>query len=240
MRKELGLAHPYLLSDVEVLTRAAEFECDLREELHRQCKQLWVADAHGPSQDLLPLPSSDGSPLRDELRSAQSGDGQCESLRLQLQGKATPRRSKQSPALLSSFRLAPDAVLEKHVSLALSSLWVPVIPDCRMAFTAERLNWRRWLFLSYHETLQHSHRPFVETHQLVRRTGYWDAMATDISQWCGQCQVCLQFRSTAVLPPMRSILADDQLLEVLPWTDVIVDVQGPYTRAENGEQYVVS
>eukprot|EP00969_Alexandrium_andersonii_P188491 8329820-Alexandrium_andersonii.AAC.1 len=40
-------------------------------------------------------------------------------------------------------------------------------------------------------------------------------------------------------PPMRSILADDQLLEVLPWTDVIVDVQGPYTKAESGEQYVV-
>eukprot|EP00969_Alexandrium_andersonii_P068485 3021660-Alexandrium_andersonii.AAC.1 len=39
---------------------------------------------------------------------------------------------------------------------------------------------------------------------------------------------------------MRSILADDQLLEVLPWADVIVDVQGPYTKAESGEQHVVS
>ena len=51
---------------------------------------------------------------------------------------------------------------------------------------------------------------------------------------------CQQFRSHAVLPPMRNILADDQLLEVLPWTDVLVDVQAPYTRAENGEQYVLS
>ena len=39
---------------------------------------------------------------------------------------------------------------------------------------------------------------------------------------------------------MRSSLADDQLLEVLPWTDAIVYVQGPCTRAENGEQYVLS
>eukprot|EP00969_Alexandrium_andersonii_P139722 6180993-Alexandrium_andersonii.AAC.1 len=39
---------------------------------------------------------------------------------------------------------------------------------------------------------------------------------------------------------MRSILADDQLLEVLPWADVVVDAQGPYAKAESGEQYVVS
>ena len=26
----------------------------------------------------------------------------------------------------------------------------------------------------------------------------------------------------------------------VPWSDVIIDVQGPYTRAEGGEQYVLS
>ncbi len=41
-------------------------------------------------------------------------------------------------------------------------------------------------------------------------------------------------------PPMRSIQADDQLSEVLPWQDCIIDVQGPFTRAEGGELYVLS
>eukprot|EP00969_Alexandrium_andersonii_P056843 2506746-Alexandrium_andersonii.AAC.1 len=105
--------------------------------------------------------------------------------------------------------------------------------------SVEQLNWRRWLFDYYHgNSLLHPHRPFVETHHLVRRTGYWDNLATDVDRWCSQCPVCIQYRSRAVLPPLRSILADDQLLEVLPWTDVIVDVQGPYTKAESGEQYV--
>eukprot|EP00969_Alexandrium_andersonii_P372720 15482377-Alexandrium_andersonii.AAC.1 len=84
----------------------------------------------------------------------------------------------------------------------------------------ERLNWRMWLFDYYHSsTLLHPHRPFVETHHLVRRTGYWENQATDVDKWCSLCPVCAQYRSRTVLPPLRSILADDQLLEVLPWTD---------------------
>ena len=39
---------------------------------------------------------------------------------------------------------------------------------------------------------------------------------------------------------MRSTLADDQLRAKLPWTDVLIDVQGPYTRVEGGEMYVLS
>ena len=93
-----------------------------------------------------------------------------------------------------------------------------------MAFTVEGLNGRRWLFSSYHETLLHAHRPFTETHQLVRRTAFWEGLASDVAEWCRQCSVRARYRSRAVLPPMRSILADDQMLEVLPWADVIVDV----------------
>ena len=39
---------------------------------------------------------------------------------------------------------------------------------------------------------------------------------------------------------MRSIQADDKRLELLPWRDVVIDVQGPFTKAEGGEQYVLS
>ena len=36
------------------------------------------------------------------------------------------------------------------------------------------------------------------------------------------------------------MLADDQRAGVLPWTDVIVDVQGPFTKSDSGNQYVCS
>ena len=42
------------------------------------------------------------------------------------------------------------------------------------------------------------------------------------------------------MPPLRSILADDQLALALPWQDVVIDVQGPFAKAETGEQYVLS
>ena len=54
------------------------------------------------------------------------------------------------------------------------------------------------------------------------------------------CKICLQHRGRTLRPPTRSIMADDRLASVLPWDDVIIDVQGPYTRAEGGEMYVLS
>ena len=39
---------------------------------------------------------------------------------------------------------------------------------------------------------------------------------------------------------MRSMLADESRAELLPWEDVILDVQGPFTKSEDGMQYIVS
>jgi len=39
---------------------------------------------------------------------------------------------------------------------------------------------------------------------------------------------------------MRSPLAEDKYATVLPFKDVIVDVQGPFTKGEGGEQYLLS
>ena len=55
-----------------------------------------------------------------------------------------------------------------------------------------------------------------------------------------QCQVCLQYRSQPLQPPYRSPLADDASTVKMPWQDAVIDVQGPFTKAEGGEQYVLS
>ena len=61
-----------------------------------------------------------------------------------------------------------------------------------------------------------------------------------MARWYEQCLICLQYRGQAMRPPMRSIQADDCLCIVLPWCDCILDMQGPFTRAEGGELYVMS
>ena len=41
-------------------------------------------------------------------------------------------------------------------------------------------------------------------------------------------------------PPMKSIYADRENDEILPWEDVIIDVQGPFTMSDDGNQYLLS
>ena len=86
----------------------------------------------------------------------------------------------------------------------------------------------------------HPHRSIAETFQVMRRTGYWPTLAADTERYCAQCQTCVRFRSHAVMGPYRSALSDDRSSSVLPWSDVVIDVQGPFTRAEGGEVYVLA
>ena len=41
-------------------------------------------------------------------------------------------------------------------------------------------------------------------------------------------------------PPMKSIYASRDRDETLPWEDVIIDVQGPFTVSDDGCQYLLS
>ena len=50
----------------------------------------------------------------------------------------------------------------------------------------------------------------------------------------------MKVRSTRLATgPKKSVQADEEHAEKLPWQDVIVDVMVPFTRAEGGEQYTV-
>ena len=57
--EELGFTHPYLLSDVEIYNRESCFE--IRDDLHRVCKDLWHKESLGADDirdEVLPLPKS--------------------------------------------------------------------------------------------------------------------------------------------------------------------------------------
>ena len=145
------------------------------------------------------------------------------------------------PGERAMYRLHPqDDVLEYKVLLAGCCLWVPLIPDVDVEGEPTRISWRRWLFEFAHASALNPHRSPGESFQILRRTGYWSTMGPDFNRWYSACQACQRYRARPVQPPMRSTLADDQMRAKLPWTDVLIDVQGPYTKAEGGEMYVLS
>ena len=158
-----------------------------------------------------------------------------------------------------TWRLAPsDGVLERFVVFSVAAMWLPYAPDAPFPVETARAqapvavnsvsadamksapSWRRWIFLAGHETFLNPHRTASETFQVVRRMAVWATLAADVSNWCLACHVCRKFRGHTLQAPMRSILADDALAAVLPWLDVLIDVQGPFTKAETGEQYTLS
>ena len=139
------------------------------------------------------------------------------------------------------YRLAPeDELLEKKVLLASCCLWVPVLPDSSVPGEPSGVSWRRWLFDYCHATFLNPHRAAGESFQMLRRSGYWDSLTVDFNRWYSECEVCHRHRAKPVAAPLRSITGADEIRQRLPWSDVIVDVQGPYTKAEGGELYVLS
>ena len=65
-------------------------------------------------------------------------------------------------------------------------------------------------------------------------------MAADVAKWTDNCLTCKQARGRVLLPQLRFTMADDTRLATYPWQDVIVDVQGPFTQAENGHKYILT
>ena len=94
------------------------------------------------------------------------------------------------------------------------------------------VSWRKWAFELVHLTLHHAHRTAGETFQYLRRMAYWPNLSKDLDLWMSKCEACQRVRARPVQGPLRSITGQDAMRQNIPWSDVIIDVQGPYTRAE--------
>ena len=254
----MSFPHPYLLVDVESGHRSEDAVFDLREDLSSACAAVWQKDTT-PGAVVVDLPVVEGVPdLRAALRVSQAKDPASVLLVKQLEHALDPETARKRKTGMQkqggplrpasapeegTWRLAPvDGVLERYVVFSVAALWLPYLPASASPAEVEGtpVTWRRWAFLHAHESFLNPHRTSAETFQVLRRMGYWETLASDCGGWCLNCAVCRRFRGHAVLPPLRSMLADDQLAAALPWSDVIIDVQGPFTRAETGEQYVLS
>ncbi len=66
---QVGIDHPYLLSDVEVLNR--ERVNSIRDSLAKECRKVWQREAKGEGCELEPLPE----PAQDVGGTAQDVGG---------------------------------------------------------------------------------------------------------------------------------------------------------------------
>ena len=209
---------------------------DLREALRdsqRACPEMQVV-----VRQLLDKEGVEGQCSADDSHRS-SGAAPAEAPEKQKVKQRTSKAAK-SAANLKCYQLASDGVLEFQSILALGALWVPAIPLGTMPFASPEISWRRWVFDQNHLTFLNPHRSFQDTLNHLRRMGWWSTMNADTNKWFLACPVCLQFRTNVMRPPMRSMLANDDLSETLPWEDVVIDAQGPFTLSDQGYQYIVS
>ena len=124
--------------------------------------------------------------------------------------------------------------------LAIGILHVLVIPAVTCSLVLEVMSWRKWLWKMSHQTMLNTRRSDSETCNILERMGWWPTLARDSADWFRQCTVCHAHRGTPMRPPTRSTAASDAMSALLPWQDVLIDVTGPFTRAEGGERCVLN
>ena len=224
-----------------------------RDTMAEVAKKLWAEEVGVGVKGVEPLPPLlDGMNVRKVLAVAQE---QCPTLgrvvaqkRDELDPSAATKRRTGVPKAkqllqaseAANYRLAPDGVLERTVVYQGEVLEVPCMPDTQVPGEPQPMTWRVWLFLHCHETFMQPHRKAGATFQLLRRAGWWPTLSADFNAWFNACEDCHRHRTRPLAPPLRSMQADDARAELLPWQDVVIDVQGPFTKAEGGEQYLLS
>ena len=136
-------------------------------------------------------------------------------------------------------------MLERLVQTQRMEFYVPVMPSTAVpaeffGSSAGEISWRRFAFERAHMTFMEPHRSSGATWQTLIRIAWWKNMRNDFERWYSGCAVCHQYRTVGVMAPMRSTLASIGENRKLPWNDVIIDCQGPFTKSARGNAYTVS
>ena len=247
----------YSLSDVE--SAAHDKIATARENIHEQITQQWVDSASLHTNEPLDLPLPSGALTNAEvleaLKAAQMmrypERGLSEALRdnqdpyrrklrkVELDkgahAQVAGQKAKTDSVNLDHFRLNPlTDVLEFERRLVIELLYVPVIPKAACSLTETDITWRRYLYLTAHETMMNPHRSPEQTLRILERMGWWQTQARDCADWCLECVVCLLYHGTAMRPPTKSTAANDSMSALLPRQDVIIDVLQAHSREPRG------
>ncbi len=230
-----------------LVARRMESVREIREVLERVVKAKWEEANKLPDCE---MPKSiNGEDLRARLKEDQA---KCKetlemiSVQRNVLGVTAKKPRWTNPlkgleSAATDYRLSPaDQLLERKVVSARAEIWVPVLPNVSIPEEKESKSWRRWAFEWAHCVFLEPHRPSGSTWQTLKRIGYWPDMRRDFEKWINACAVCHQYRTVGQMAPMRSVLASIPELTQLPWSDVIMDCQGPFTRSAGGNSYTLS
>ena len=244
-----SLVEPQQFANGPLPWKRVQIHSDMKTVLGLTLQKKWSEATSGPPRALPELLAGGDEQFRQKLLLAQ---GACPDIKPQLQAatkllEAGSRdKIKEEEELAKSYRLSPlDGVLEREVFITKVLIWVPVMPSTVVpreyfGIQVENLTWRRFAFEQAHMTFLEPHRTSGATWQTLKRIAFWQTMKRDFEIWIFHCAVCHQYRTVGTLAPMRSILASvDESLK-LPWNDVIIDCQGPFTRSAKGRCYTVS
>ena len=245
-----GLTKPGAFVDVGPRAeKRLQQHAELKRALAEAVAARWKEDTTGPPKELSSALEASVLEYRPNLLKAQ---GLCKELQPQIEAlvkllKATQRQSVADAEVVArDYRLNPvDGVLERSVFVQGAKLWVAVMPTTVIpaelfSRSGQDVTWRRNAFETAHLSFLEPHRPQGATWQCLKRMAFWRNMKQDFEIWMHECAVCQQFRSAGVLAPMRSTLASIEGLDKIPWADVIIDCQGPFTKSARGNCYTVS
>ena len=241
------IAKPYQIADSGPLTwKRVEQLATVREALTTTLKQKWAESTSGPDKAMTGKLEAMVPDFRLKLIEAQKkckdGERLLKALTVLLTAKAK-ESVKEAQDTAKDYRLHPvDGMLERKVLVARAMIWVPYMPGIILEQEdGDRgKTWRRWAFEMAHCTFLEPHRPSGPTWQTLKRIAFWQTMHKDSTHWMYVCAVCQQYRSVGQMAPMRSMLASIPEIAKLPWADVIIDCQGPFTRSAKGNCYTVS
>ena len=221
----------------------------IRQELSDALQQKWEQSASGPPNALPEMLAGTEREFRQKLRSAQESCPESKQMLEKVKAALTGARSKGDAKQIGDnpdYRLNPqDGVLERRIVMSQAIIWVPVMPSASippefLAAESRDVTWRRYAFERAHHTPLEPHRPHGPTWQALKRMAFWNSMNRDFTEWLNDCAICQQYRTTGVVAPMRSTVASIPEVKKLPWTDVIIDCQGPFTKSAKGNCYTVS
>ena len=137
------------------------------------------------------------------------------------------------------YRLGNQDILLRSIQIGPVWILVICIPDGRTP--GKWHTWKEHVLLYAHGTTLTMHRGGNPTFNIARRIGWWVHLARDVERFLGDCPLCIRNRhkpSPAIMHA-RGRSVDDRA-HMHPWSDVIIDVQGPLTQSKKGYRYLLS
>ena len=250
---------PNLVARADIVARPRDLFAkpkeDSREGLKQKVlkpRQLQWNDAALDRPLSLPLEPGTNVEVTGKLARAQLEDDWSRELILKFRAESDGTKgvartlTRRQLSYVDRLRLAPDSeMLEFHFITKITSMWIAYLPQTQCPYMEAGHSWRFWAFRMVHETIGGgAHRAMGPTISMVQRMGWWPTLSICVEAWWLACESCSRNRGKPLKALAKQMSTDDEKPEydsAMPWGNVVVDVEGPFSPAgENGARYVLT